>query len=362
MTSPKKWMLLHALVLTGAVATLSVCLTAQADTVRVVAANQSGQGWRFLDSDGKCKVVTARHVVVARDGAVLNPQVVDLGGVPTPVGSAPLLSDRETDIAVLSLPSHDAPTLCGDGRLSAIGAERRAKAMAGLVMETFDNRELLTVPVQPSARAVNQGRGDVFAVRPVTPGIRIVSGFSGSPVLDAEGPVGIVTDALEDVGAAVGEGRVVRIDAVRRVMASAASPRSRSTLPIDRPTPTIRVLRGYTPSLGPDANQLVEGGEAGWRVEPAGRAVRFIIAYPRPLVVSLVQLSISMGQDNDVGYLIVSTNASSSDSGWVYKNACKRNSGDLISCRVNPSEVQQLDITLTTLADSSIILRNWTVE
>ena len=159
-----QWLSVAALILaTGA-------CPVRADVVRLkFGPDLFGQGWKFLDQDGHCKVVTAAHVVRGPDGALRLPIVLDGHGRETPAREALVLS-AEPDIAVLAVPAADTPSACGDGRLSAIGAERRAAEMTNAVIVTTGQSEVVEVPVVRRASEMDAGGGEVFTVRP--PSIR----------------------------------------------------------------------------------------------------------------------------------------------------------------------------------------------
>jgi hypothetical protein len=138
---------------------------AMADVVRLnVGAGKFGQGWRFLDQDGICKVVTAGHVVRGLDRKILPTYVLDGHDREWPAGRV-LVNSEEPDIAVLAIPSANDPGLCGEGRLSTIGIARRVAEMSGAVIATTDESEVRNVPVMRRASVMDADGGRLFVNR-----------------------------------------------------------------------------------------------------------------------------------------------------------------------------------------------------
>ena len=171
-------------ILIALILAMGACV-AQADIVRLeIGRNLFGQGWMFLDYDGHCKVVTAAHVVRGPDGAVRLPLALDGHGREWPARTA-LVVSANPDIAVLAIPSADTPSACGGGRLSAIGAERRAADLTRAVIATTGQSEVVEVPVVRRASEMDARGGEIFAVRPTIDRDRVVEGWSGNMVRDA---------------------------------------------------------------------------------------------------------------------------------------------------------------------------------
>lgn len=337
--------------------------TAAAEVVALKGANSSGQGWRFLDNDGKCKIVTAGHVVNMPTG-IVRVQIADVGGVWTPTGW-PYFVSQDVDIAILPIPAMTAST-CGNGRLSPIGAERRAAAGSGLFMEVIDGTERVRIHVQPTAARVGRGRGDLFAVRSVGSYPTIRAGYSGSPIVDGDGPVGIVTQRLlaepgakgERATADTGESIAVRVDAVRHAMQAVASSSQAAQRQGGRAA--IRVLKGETPDAAFGADQLVEAGGRNWKVTPVRREVRFVVAYDQPVPVRRVRVSMLKGSSNAILSMTLATTASADDIGWVQMN-CRASDPDAAACSTFTT-VRQLGIQIETASDIPIELRDFSIE
>ena len=120
-----------------------------------------------------------------------------------------------------------------------------------------------------------------------------MEGWSGSVVRDAYGPIGIVFE----VNPKTNEAFAVRVDVIRRLMASGAPQTAAAIRNAGSTPPAIGVLAGVTddPARGPD---LVLG--AGWRVTPVKRTVVFLAAFQRPTSVSGVALAAADGGSNGI--------------------------------------------------------------
>ncbi len=327
---------------------------AQADVVRLkIGRDRFGQGWMFLDTDGRCKVVTAAHVVRAPDGSLRLPLVLDARGREWPAGPA-LVVSTDPDIAVLAIPSANTPSACGDGRLSAIGAERRVTEMTQAVIATTRQSEVIEVPVARRASAMDAGRGELFTVRPLLPSDRIMEGWSGSVVKDQVGPIGIVFRVDPDHNLAY----AVRVDMIRRLMATAQPvPPSPETSAIH---PAIGVLAGSTVDTtdGPD---LVLG--TGWRVTPAKRTVVFVVAFPRPTPVRRVSLMADGSGTNSIAGIGIATQEEGAD-GWVDMAFCRASQagGSAIACDMLSHTVDRMRLVVKTASDAPILLKELEVQ
>jgi hypothetical protein len=327
--------------------------SARADVVRLkIGRDLFGQGWMFLDTDGQCKVVTAAHVVRGPDGSLRLPLVLDGRGQEWPAGPALVIS-TDPDIAVLAIPSANKPSVCGDGRLSAIGVERRAAEMTQAVIATTGQSEVIEVPVARRASVIDAGRGDVFTVRPTIASDRVMKGWSGSVVRDAAGPLGVVFEVDPDRN----EAYAVRTDVIRRLMVAGASP---GTPAAAATRPAIGVLAGITDDLarGPD---LVLG--TGWQVTPVKRTVVFVAAFQQPTPVHRVTLAVASGGANHIEGLGVATQAEGADS-WIDTAYCRvpEGGGDAITCPLLQHTVGRMRVLVKTTSDAAIVLNRFSVE
>jgi hypothetical protein len=328
--------------------------SARADVVRLkIGRDLFGQGWMFLDTDGRCKVVTAAHVVRGADGTLRLPLVLDGRGREWPAGPA-LVVSTDPDIAVLAIPSANAPSACGDGRLSAIGAERRATEMEQAVIVTTGQSEVIEVPVARRASAMDAGRGELFTVRPSLASDRVMKGWSGSVVRDAAGPIGIVFEVDPDHN----EAYAVRVDVIRRLMATAATPVPQAAA-AEATRPAIGVLAGTTddPASGPD---LVLG--TGWHVTPLKRTVVFVVAFRQPTTLRRVTLAAAGGAGNRIEGLGIATQAEGTD-GWLDAGFCRTPEGSgAVACALLQRTVDRMRLVVKTASDAPIVLTGLTVE
>lgn len=332
----------------SALAFLSGAATTQADVVRLRTGNgKFGQGWMFLDTDGTCKVVTAAHVIRAPDGAIQSPFAIDITGHEWQTGPA-LVVSTDPDIAVLPVPSANTPSACGTGRLSAIGAERRLADMNQAVIETTGQSEIIQVPVARHASVMDRAKGDLFSVRPVLPSDRIMKGWSGSVVLDRDGPLGIIFDVDPDHN----EASAVRVDAIRRLMATAPA---RAAGPAASDTKAaIGVLAGVTddPRAGPDR---VLG--SGWHVTPVRRTVVFVVAFPQPRALREISLLSDKQAGNTISGLGVAVEAEGSDD-WLDLAFCRAaNGSDAVACPMLQHTVERIRVLVKAANDSPLVLK-----
>jgi hypothetical protein len=278
--------------------------------------------------------------------------VLDGRGQEWPAGPALVIS-TDPDIAVLAIPSANNPSACGDGRLSAIGVDRRAAEMAQAVIATTGQSEVIEVPVARRASVMDAGRGEVFTVRPIIASDLVMKGWSGSVVRDAAGPLGIVFEVDPDRN----EAYAVRVDAIRRLMVAGAAPAPPAA---GASHLAIGVLAGITddPTKGPD---LVLG--TGWQVTPVKRTVVFIVAFLGPTPVHRVVLSEARGGANHIEGIGVATQAEGSD-GWVDTAFCRApEAGDgIMACRLLQSTVGRIRLVVKTTSDLPIMLKGLEVE
>lgn len=349
---------------------LALPSSAQADIVRLTTGeNVFGQGWRFLDNDGTCKVATAKHVVVSADGVLMPTLAVDGKKRETSAGKPVYLSDDPAlDIAVLSLPSQNDPLLCGSGRLSDIGIERRAHADKGLTIETTGQSEVVSVPVERRAERMDQHNGEIFAVAPLNPEDKFAKGWSGSVVRDSYGPIGIVFSVDPERN----EANAVRIDAVRRLLAGKPiSPTKAPPNAAAAETPQAEAspasatsLIGSTvdPDHGPD--QIFGDDDAYWLVRPARKAVSFLVAFNALRPIHSVELRYKEKEDTLVSGIEIRTSASPTGDDWVPMGFCKASSDNKrqLSCPIIGATVQRVQVILSTSDNDPIKLSGWKTE
>lgn len=321
--------------------------------------NSFGQGWMFLDTDGRCKVATAAHVVKLPDGRVA-PKVLLLDelGRERLTGAPEVLSD-DPDLAVLPILGISEPSACGDGRVSGIGVERRARNMSDAFIETTDESDLRRVPVQRHFSEIDAGGGAKFAVRSVSEGDRPKQGWSGSVVLDKEGPLGIVYE----VDLRTGDALAVRMDVIRQMLDTAALEKGavRSNEP-KAASATLTVLSGSTvdPASGPE--QLLQAGSTGWRVTPVNKRVAAVVSYHSPIRVSRVRLRFDTPtRAAVVGVEIAEADSPTSET-WSDLGFCRPQGAEAVDCAVVPTAVTNLRISVGTEDNRPVRLSDLVVE
>jgi hypothetical protein len=351
-----------ALATLGFLAALGTALPARAEVVRLMTGeNLFGQGWRFLDTDGVCKVATARHVVVGADGALLPVVVRDSHKREAPAEAPVFLSDDPTiDAAVVSVPSQNDPLLCGDGRLSAIGVDRRARADSGLLLETTGQSEVVTVPVIARAARVDAHGGEVFAVAPEKADDKFAKGWSGSVVRDSLGPVGIVFDVDPERN----EANAVRIDAVRKLIKKPSAGKTAQTGDAaSAASASISSVAGVTtdPLQGPD--KIFAAANAGWLVTPTRRAIGFVVVFAAPRAMHTVQLSFDKTKDTGLKGIEVRTSASAAGDDWVSMGYCPaKDDPKTLSCTILNATVRRVQVIAKADGDDPVVIYRWKVE
>jgi hypothetical protein len=330
---------------------------ARAEVVQLMTGENSfGQGWLFLDFDGVCKVATAGHVIEGLGGGIAHPLIRTERRQEAMAGSALVLS-KDPDVAVLSVPDTN---LCGAGRLSAIGIERRIREMPRLELRRVDSksREVRPVPVQLVASSLDADGGRMFAVRPSADDDRVVQGWSGAPIVDDKGLLGIVVEA--------GPGNTalaIRADVIRTVLDKAAR------LPLAgaravAPGAGISVLAGTTddPLHGPDQSLKADG--VGWVVAPRRGLVEFSINYPSPVQVHSVTIVFRDGDASQVTGLSVSTTSEATGDDWIDVNVCRPRlpKAGTVTCPLSPRTVARARLGVMVVGDRPVIIEKVIVD
>jgi hypothetical protein len=330
---------------------------AQAEIVRLkVGENSWGQGWMFLDNDGRCKVVTAGHVVINAPHA----EILDGRKRSFPAGLPEVLSrDPNPDIAVLPVPRAGDISSCGDGRLSTIGIERRVRDMTTGIIETTGETETIRVRVRRSASHIDVAQGEIFSVVPVD-AVAVKKGWSGSVVEDDNGPLGIVVS----VDPKNNEVAAIRVDVVRRLIDQASAGPMTDRLRIgsvkhaydNGPTErAITVLSGSTIDPVHGADQLLSAGGSSWHVTPVGRKVVFVISYRQPVQIRHVRLAFNAESLQSIKGVDVAVSDSLESETWGSLNYCRMpDDHAMIECPVIPSTVTNIRISLNTKNDERI--------
>ena len=270
------------------------------------------------------------------------------------IAGAPTVLSDDPDVAVIPVPAASNPAACGDGRLSPIGVARRVNTLTDAHIRTTGKSEQRDVPVTRRASVIDSHGGSVFAVAQTRPGEPFAKGWSGSVVLDKDGPVGIVYEVSE----AGDEAYAVRVDIVRDLMAAAPKPASAAR----RLAPTVAVEAGSTvdPANGPD--QIVNAGGTYWRVAPKRHSLVFSLIFPAPIQLQRIDLSLASDPQNQVAGLDISSKATGNDAEWTWANYCKPREGDRVSCRFLLRTVSALKVQLQTTTDAPLTIRSMSMQ
>lgn len=238
--------------------------------------NTFGQGWLFWDTDARCKVVTARHVLASSTGELLTPRVIDSRDVEHETGPA-ILDSPDYDVAVLPVIAGNPAQVCNDGRLSTIGIERRLRTASRLVIDTTGRTDIRHVPANLGAANRDLAGGEFFLVRLDGVTEEASEGWSGSAVLDADGPIGLVQrlapDSRRDLIA-------LRMDIVRRLMQAAppavtAAPSAKPIVDLTKGSTVVSPVRG--------GGQALLDGTGIWRIRPSAGRIDFSLTFAKPV-------------------------------------------------------------------------------
>jgi hypothetical protein len=317
----------------------------------------------FLDRDGRCKVLTPAHVVLTAGGDVAKGITVSdaqLGSVTTGVPTilSPVL---ELDAALLPLRGADDPALCGSGRVSDIGIQRRIASMPEAHLEMIDGLAKVSAsahlrmrstydPEKP--RSPLNEEGSTFTVMTVLDPIK--GGWSGAALLDADGTfLGMITDAdkyEEKAGLAVSASTLrYLIDNAKGSAAPAASGTA--------PQPAVRVLAGTSPD--PAHNQNALFSSSGWTAAPVGNRISFTLLFPKATHFSGIHVN-AEGSGNSVEGIEL---ASPADASWLSLNYCTTpNATGTIRCTSVNTTLQLVRVTLKLSTASPMKLSGLTLQ
>ena len=314
---------------------------AQAEHVRLkTGPGTFGQGWLFVDPDGRCRVATPAHVV-DRGATLAEALVIDQRGREFPAAEA-LQPDAKLDLAVLRVSGVRPGEPCTPSRLGLDNLAPSLSRLTEAFLITMEGGELRTIRVERRARSVDSGRGTVFAVAPMRPTDRLSQGMSGSVVMSPDNaPLGMLIEVEpeDNVGIAI------RFDAIKRAVLSGKAP------PVVGPDDAVAlgvvtVLEGDTvdPAAGPEA--LVGKGEV-WRVRPDGRRVRVLVWLAETQRLNQVVLTVpsDAGTDLPVG-MEVATAARADADRFTSAAYCRQTRGADLICRFAPRQVRMLRLTL----------------
>ena len=333
--------------------------------------NEFGTGWLFLDHTG-CYVATAGHVIAGSNGVVRKVLVRDGRGREWVTG-APIVLSSDPDIAVLPIPAAADPSICGipgRSRLTVAGVAERARILTGGAIETSGRNETLRIPVEPFGARADSMRGGIFSVRPVNRPDQIAQGWSGSPVIDNFGMVGIIFEAENgaDTAAAVRADVIARlIDTARSVSLSRTErllPGAGSkglAAPLDQATPfAISVVDGETldPARGPDEILRREG--LGWNARPRSGAVNLVLRSSSARTFTRVTLRLSPESAKRFVELEVGVGLARRDrEEFQMIQYCGRPAGDatLIACSFLEQTRHNLRLDITVKGDDPITIR-----
>jgi hypothetical protein len=342
---------------------LLLAVEARAEAVRIMTGpNTFGAGWIFLDRVG-CFVATAGHVIKGDDGHVRRALVRDGQGREWSTRE-PLVLSKDPDVAVLPVVGADDPSRCGvsgRSRLHVAGLAERARVLREGAIETAGRVEMIRVPVVPFGARMDANRGEVFSVRSAL-GDPVAKGWSGSPVTDANGLVGIVIEAEQGAELAV----AVRADAIARLIEAA---RARQGAPASAAKGTaafaVNVLAGETldPARGPDT--ILRGAGPGWRVRPQRGAVTIALRAPAERPFERVALELDAASARRlVGYEIAVGLGGRVEEEFQPVSFCRPAGADgtVIACRFLQQLRRSLRLVITWRGDEPVTIMGVAVQ
>lgn len=333
---------------------------AQSGIVRVVANGNFGQGWMFLDVDARCKVVTPAHVVhlPGEDGRLASTISIIDGRGRTFFDAVVEVDPKDVDVTVFTVNSASDPQTCGTGRLSVVGMARRIANMKDAFVETTGPDQILRVPIRGRFASMDPNQGSLFTVKPVLDEDRIKKGWSGSIILDDDGPLGMIVDVKLNQN----EAYAVRTDVIRRLIdASPVKPQQIAPLAASRAVPPIVLTTGSTDD-GSTPAAMFAPGAAEWNVVPQDHQIAFVIVQEALNRLQRIRLSFKP-TTNSVEGMDVSVSQAVDGYGWDSLKYC-RPDGDrgTISCSILGAGVKDIRLSFKVSGDGPVALSGLTIE
>ncbi len=332
---------------------------AHAGIVRVVANGASyGQGWMFLDVDSTCKVATPVHVIKLIDGRLASTiQILDERGR-TFSDVVPEAVSDQLDVAVLTVNGASDPQTCGTGRLSVIGMARRVATMSGAILETTGPDEVVRVPVRARAASIDSDQGSMFTVQPTVAKDRVVKGWSGSIIVDEDGPLGMVVKVDDERN----EAFAVRADVIRQLIDSSRAKTRPAVTRTSRTAPPIILTTGSTADASSTPGAMFAPDGPGWNVVPKDRQIAFVVVLETPIRLQRVCLSFK-STANSVEGMDIAVSQAVDGYGWESLKYCSADGGHgAITCSILPSTASNIRLSLKTSTDAQIALSRLTIE
>ena len=330
----------------AAVIALAASGVARAETVFVRHGQSLGNGWLFVDIEGRCRLATPAHVAQPGypDGPVAELVALDRRGRTFEAGLG-VVPDPVLDLALLEVKPYGPGNLCTRSRLGG--------ATLGGAIDTMRQADLEVMGEggvqRETVERVAQARADLastITVRPVNPGFQLLEGFSGSMVLIDGRAAAMITNVVPEANVAI----ALRIDEISRrlgrVAASADTARG-----ADSALRGVQAVSGLTVDLArpPSAST----GPEGWQAEPqTGRVALELQTDGQPL------RGITMNVGGiEQGRAIVEFRRQGDDT-YAYVATCNIVSGR-IDCGLGNKSFDVLRLTIPT--DRLVVLSALTV-
>jgi hypothetical protein len=326
--------------------------------------NENGQGWKFLDDDRHCKVLTAAHLVQLPDHTqfATTIEVIDPAQKKTVYGTSPRILSPQNDgldVAIFSVLALDDPGLCGSGGLHGedIADRIRSAEEVRVVYVDTEVRMIFRAPAAIHQRSMVNDKKDYLqtvgsVATVVLTGVDKFHGsLSGSAVLDSSGEfLGMMTNQLTER-----EGRMVTANLIRDLMNSRVGA-ARSAALVQSGTVPVALLSGSSGNLALGPGGLFAEGLQGWNLRPAGNQISFMLSFPRATSIQTILMHYASA-DTVVQGISIDVN-DSPDGIWTNLQYCKLagNSEGDIRCGVLSATARFLRITLKVSGSSAVTL------
>ena len=184
---------------------------AMAETVLLTRGDDTfGLGWLFLDSTGKCRVATPRHVIETSDGSLTAPDLLDSFNRIHATHSPVSVSDPDIDLAFISVGGLLAREGCSRDRIRATPLQSVIDGMKQADLGIATPAERQTIPVAPRALSRDDAGGSFIAFAAVDPQTGFQKGMSGGTVTYNGRPIAM----LFEVDTENGVGIALRYDVI----------------------------------------------------------------------------------------------------------------------------------------------------
>ncbi len=325
---------------------------------------ETGQGWKFLDDDHHCKVLTPAHVVQLPEHTdfASELEVTDPESRIKIYGSSPVILSPQNgglDVAIFSVPALDDPALCKSGGVSADGVQDRILHTNEVsVLSTNSTGMFVTAAGRFNQRSMVSStaefRTSVGALATVElTGIDTFHGtWSGSAVVDSTGLyLGMLTKQTPlETGK---EGAMVPANLIRNLLNSRPAAKRAGVAGPAGAIP-VALITGKPADLTRGPNGLFLKERSGWGLEPVNNRISLLLSLPRPTRIQTIAMHFA-GPATLVQGIGIEVN-DRPDGDWTSLRYCSldgRTEGDL-RCSVSPVTTRFVRLTLKASGSSAV--------